>query len=31
MLLAHGYNLAFASNGPEALKQAAELTPDLVL
>jgi two-component system cell cycle response regulator len=31
LLIAHGYNLAFASSGPEALAKAAELTPDLVL
>jgi len=32
MLLAgQGYNLASASNGPEALEKAEELTPDLIL
>jgi DNA-binding response OmpR family regulator len=31
LLMAQGYNLAFASNGPEALAKAAELTPDLIL
>jgi two-component system cell cycle response regulator len=31
LLLAEGYNLAFAGNGAEALAKAAELTPDLVL
>ncbi|HXV44764.1 MAG TPA: response regulator [Anaerolineae bacterium] len=30
-LLIQGYNLAFASNGLEALAKAAELTPDLIL
>ena len=27
LLMAHGYNLSFAGNGPEALAMAAELTP----
>jgi two-component system cell cycle response regulator len=31
LLMNQGYYLAFASNGPEALAQAAELTPDLIL
>ncbi|TEU20125.1 MAG: response regulator, partial [Anaerolineales bacterium] len=31
LLTGQGYHLAFASNGPEALEKAAELTPDLVL
>jgi PAS domain S-box-containing protein len=31
LLLAEGYNLAFAGSGAEALAKAAELTPDLVL
>jgi two-component system cell cycle response regulator len=31
LLMARGYNLAFASNGPEALAKAAELIPDLIL
>lgn len=31
LLFAHGYNLVFASNGAEALAQAAEFTPDLIL
>ncbi len=31
LLMARGYNLAFASNGPEALAKAAELTPDVIL
>ena len=31
LLMSRGYNLAFASNGPEALAKAAELTPDLIL
>jgi DNA-binding response OmpR family regulator len=31
LLIAHGYTLAFAANGAEALEKAAELTPDLVL
>ena len=31
LLTKQGYNLAFANNGQEALKQAAELTPDLIL
>jgi two-component system cell cycle response regulator len=31
LLMAQGYNLAFASNGPEALAKAAELIPDLIL
>jgi len=31
LLMARGYNLAFASNGPEALAKAAELAPDLIL
>jgi CheY-like chemotaxis protein len=28
LLLAEGYQLAFAANGPEALAQAAALNPD---
>jgi PAS domain S-box-containing protein len=31
LLFREDYDLAFASNGPEALKKAAELTPDLIL
>jgi two-component system, cell cycle response regulator len=31
LLLNHGYQLVFASNGREALALAAELTPDLIL
>jgi CheY-like chemotaxis protein len=31
LLLSPEYQLAFASNGPEALAKAAELTPDLIL
>lgn len=31
LLIGQGYNLAFASNGPEALRLAAKLTPDLIL
>ena len=31
LLMAEGYNLAFASNGPEALEMAAELSPDVIL
>jgi len=31
LLYSPAYQLAFASNGPEALKQAEELTPDLIL
>ncbi len=31
LLFAEGYQLALASNGPEALAKAAELTPDLIL
>ncbi|MCB9080041.1 MAG: response regulator [Anaerolineaceae bacterium] len=31
LLLNEGYNLAFAANGEEALSQAAELLPDLIL
>lgn len=31
LLSREGYDLAFASNGPEALKKAAELTPDPIL
>lgn len=31
LLLREGYNLNFASNGPEALEKASELTPDLIL
>jgi PAS domain S-box-containing protein len=31
LLRPYGYNLAFASNGVEALAQAAALTPDLIL
>jgi signal transduction histidine kinase len=31
LLTARGYNLVFASNGPEALEKAAELAPDLIL
>lgn len=31
ILLDMGFNLAFASNGQEALKKAAELMPDLIL
>lgn len=31
LLFAEGYNLAFASSGSEALSQAADLTPDLIL
>jgi two-component system cell cycle response regulator len=31
LLMAQGYNLAFAGNGPEALAKAAELIPDLIL
>jgi signal transduction histidine kinase len=31
LLLPEGYELAFASNGPEALQKAAEFTPDLIL
>ena len=30
-LAGQGYRLAFASNGAEALEQAAALTPDLIL
>jgi CheY-like chemotaxis protein len=30
-LIAEGYQLAFAENGPEALAQAAALTPDVIL
>ena len=31
LLFMEGYDLAFASNGAEALKKAAELAPDLIL
>lgn len=31
LLAGHGYRLAFAANGPDALAQAAHLTPDLIL
>jgi two-component system cell cycle response regulator len=31
LLAPQGYNLAFASNGPETLQKAAELIPDLIL
>jgi CheY-like chemotaxis protein len=31
LLMVQGYNLAFASDGPEALAKAAELTPDVIL
>ncbi|GAB4434512.1 MAG: response regulator [Anaerolineae bacterium] len=31
LLLNHGYQLAFAANGAEALQQAAQLIPDLIL
>lgn len=31
LLLAEGYELAFAANGPEALAQAAALNPDVIL
>ena len=31
LLLAEGYQLAFAANGPEALAQAAALSPDVIL
>jgi len=31
LLTGHGYNLAFAGGGPQALAKAAELTPDLIL
>jgi two-component system cell cycle response regulator len=31
LLLAEGYQLAFAANGPEALAQAAALNPDVIL
>lgn len=31
LLIAHGYHLVFASSGAEALAQAAELVPDLIL
>jgi CheY-like chemotaxis protein len=31
LLIAQGYNLAFASSGPEALEKAAELALDLIL
>jgi len=31
LLLREGYNLAFASNGPQGLGKAAELTPDVIL
>jgi DNA-binding response OmpR family regulator len=31
LLISQDYQLAFASNGPEALTKAAELTPDLIL
>lgn len=31
LLYHEGYDLRFASNGPEALAKAAELTPDLIL
>ncbi len=31
LLFHEGYELRFASNGPEALAKAAELTPDLIL
>ncbi|NJN65962.1 MAG: response regulator [Chloroflexaceae bacterium] len=31
LLIGHGYHLVFASNGPEALAQAVQLTPDLIL
>ena len=31
LLVAEGYHLAFAENGPEALAQAAALTPDVIL
>ena len=31
LLYSPAYQLAFASNGPEALQQAKELTPDLIL
>ncbi|MBA3533024.1 MAG: response regulator, partial [Ardenticatenales bacterium] len=31
VLISQGYNLAFASDGPEALEKARELAPDLIL
>ena len=31
LLIAHGYHLAFAASGAEALAKAAELTPDVIL
>jgi two-component system cell cycle response regulator len=31
LLMVRGYDLAFASDGPEALAKAAELTPDVIL
>jgi len=31
LLTGHGYNLAFAGDGPQALAKAAELAPDLIL
>ncbi len=31
LLIAEGYNLVFASNGPETLEKARDLTPDLIL
>ena len=31
LLFREGYDLAFASNGPEALEKAATLTPDMIL
>ncbi len=31
LLIGHGYDLAFAEDGPEALTKAAELVPDLIL
>jgi signal transduction histidine kinase/DNA-binding response OmpR family regulator len=31
LLMAQGYDLAFANNGAEALSKAGELTPDLIL
>jgi len=31
LLTSQGYQLAFASNGPETLAQARALTPDLIL
>ena len=31
LLSGHGYQLAFAGDGTEALAQAAERTPDLIL